>query len=51
MKTVGQRNLKLLGGQEKPTDGRTPDGQADSTNTTFFVRGIIIVVKAFNMRR
>jgi hypothetical protein len=36
MKTVGQRNLKLLGGQGK-TDGRTvrpsgsPDGQADSS--------------------
>jgi hypothetical protein len=29
MKTVGQRNLKLLGGQGK-TDGR-PDGQADSS--------------------
>jgi hypothetical protein len=33
MKTVGQRNLKLLGGQEK-TDGRTAGrtaGQADSS--------------------
>jgi hypothetical protein len=33
MKTKGQRNLKLLGGQEK-TDGRTDgrmDGQADSS--------------------
>jgi hypothetical protein len=29
MKTVGQRNLKLLGGQEK-TDGQ-PDGQPDSS--------------------
>jgi hypothetical protein len=29
MKTKGQRNLKLLGGQEK-TAGR-PDGQADSS--------------------
>jgi hypothetical protein len=29
MKTKGQRNLKLLGGQEK-TDG-WPDGQADSS--------------------
>jgi hypothetical protein len=36
MKTKGQRNLKLLGGQEK-TDGQ-PDGQADSS-IYFVVRG------------
>jgi hypothetical protein len=28
MKTKGQRNLKLLGGQEKPMD-RRPDGRPD----------------------
>jgi hypothetical protein len=44
METVGQRNLKLLGGQEKndgcPTAGQ-PDGQADSSipSYNFVVRG------------
>jgi hypothetical protein len=39
MKTKGQRNLKLLGGQEK-TD-RQPDGRADSSIPpyNFVVRG------------